>query len=45
MTTIRAKLGHFGVLPEQEYGVIPHVVPEHPKMGHLVKALVLYIER
>jgi uroporphyrinogen-III synthase len=23
----------------QQYGVAPHVVPEHPKMGHLVKAL------
>ena len=23
----------------QEYGVVPHVVPEHPKMGYLIKAL------
>ncbi len=23
----------------QEYGVVPHVIPEHPKMGHLIKAL------
>jgi uroporphyrinogen-III synthase len=22
-----------------EYGVTPHVIPEHPKMGHLIKAL------
>jgi uroporphyrinogen-III synthase len=29
-----------GVL--QDYGVKPHVIPEHPKMGHLVKALVEY---
>lgn len=25
------------------HGVVPHVVPEHPKMGHLVKALVAYM--
>lgn len=24
-------------------GVTPHVVPEHPKMGHLVKALAMYM--
>jgi uroporphyrinogen-III synthase len=30
-----------GVL--QSYGVTPHVVPEHPKMGHLVKALAEYL--
>jgi len=23
----------------QKYGVTPHIVPEHPKMGHLIKAL------
>ena len=23
----------------QEYGVVPHVIPDHPKMGYLVKAL------
>jgi uroporphyrinogen-III synthase len=23
----------------QEYGVVPRVIPEHPKMGHLIKAL------
>lgn len=31
-----------GVL--QDYGVKPHVIPEHPKMGHLVKALVEYFQ-
>lgn len=25
------------------YGVTPHVVPDHPKMGHLVKALATYM--
>jgi uroporphyrinogen-III synthase len=25
------------------YGVLPHVTPAHPKMGHLVKALVEYL--
>ncbi len=30
-----------GVL--QSYGVTPHVIPEHPKMGHLVKALAEYM--
>ena len=27
----------------QSYGVTPHVIPEHPKMGHLVKALVRHM--
>ncbi|WP_376795982.1 uroporphyrinogen-III synthase [Thermogemmatispora sp.] len=27
-----------------QYGVRPHVVPEHPRMGHLVKALSHYLE-
>jgi uroporphyrinogen-III synthase len=37
--TIVASIGPTctGVL--QEYGVTPHVIPEHPKMGHLIKAL------
>nr|BBH86592.1 hypothetical protein KTC_13430 [Thermosporothrix sp. COM3] len=26
-----------------QYGVRPHVVPDHPKMGHLVKALAQYM--
>lgn len=26
-----------------EYGVTPHVIPEHPKMGHLIKALSEYM--
>ena len=30
-----------GVL--ERYGVTPHVIPEHPKMGHLIKALVAYM--
>ena len=30
-----------GVL--QKFGVTPHVVPEHPKMGHLVLALAQYV--
>ena len=30
-----------GVL--HDYAVTPHVIPEHPKMGHLVKALVEYM--
>ncbi|WP_052889036.1 uroporphyrinogen-III synthase [Thermogemmatispora carboxidivorans] len=29
----------------QQYGVRPHVVPAHPRMGHLVKALSDYLER
>jgi len=37
--TIVASIGPTctGVL--QHYGVTPHVIPEHPKMGHLVKTL------
>ena len=27
----------------QNFGVAPHVVPEHPKMGHLVAALANYV--
>jgi uroporphyrinogen-III synthase len=27
----------------QSYGVTPHVIPEHPKMGHLVKALAQHM--
>lgn len=30
-----------GVL--QSYGITPHVIPEHPKMGHLIKALATYM--
>ncbi|GCF10118.1 uroporphyrinogen-III synthase [Dictyobacter arantiisoli] len=26
-----------------EYGVVPQVIPEHPKMGYLIKALVAYM--
>lgn len=41
--TIVASIGPTctGVL--QEYGVKPHVIPEHPKMGHLIKALADYM--
>ena len=27
----------------QSFGVTPHVVPEHPKMGHLILALAQYV--
>jgi uroporphyrinogen-III synthase len=41
--TIVASIGPTctGVL--QEYGVSPHVIPEHPKMGYLIKALAEYM--
>ncbi|HTI15937.1 MAG TPA: uroporphyrinogen-III synthase [Dictyobacter sp.] len=43
LKTIVASIGPTctGVL--QEYGVEPHVIPPHPKMGHLVKALQEYL--
>lgn len=42
--TIVASIGPTctGIL--RSYGVTPHVVPDHPKMGHLVKALTKYME-
>lgn len=43
--TIVASVGPTCTAVLQEYGVTPHVVPEHPKMGHLVKALVQYMHR
>ncbi|GCE17080.1 uroporphyrinogen-III synthase [Dictyobacter kobayashii] len=41
--TIVASIGPTctGVL--EGYGVTPHVIPEHPKMGHLIKALAEYM--
>ena len=41
--TIVASVGPTCTTVLQEYGVKPHVIPEHPKMGHLVKALAEYI--
>jgi len=41
--TIVASIGPTctGVL--QSYGVTPHVIPEHPKMGHLIRSLAEYM--
>lgn len=41
--TIVASIGPTctGVL--REYGVTPHVIPEHPKMGYLIKSLAEYM--
>lgn len=41
--TITASVGPTctGVL--KQLGVVPHVEPEHPKMGHLMKALAQYV--
>jgi uroporphyrinogen-III synthase len=41
--TIVASVGPTCTAGLQEYGVKPHVIPEHPKMGHLVKALAEYM--
>ncbi len=43
--TIVASIGPTctGVL--HSYGVTPHVIPEHPKMGHLIKTLAEYMSR
>lgn len=43
--TIVASIGPTCTHTLQSYGITPHVVPEHPKMGHLVKALVAYVSR
>jgi uroporphyrinogen-III synthase len=40
--TIVASVGPTCTGALQSYGVTPHVVPEHPKMGHLIKALFDY---
>lgn len=41
--TIVASIGPTCTTVLQSFGVTPHVIPEHPKMGHLVKALVEYM--
>jgi uroporphyrinogen-III synthase len=43
--TIVASIGPTctGVL--QNYGVMPHVIPEHPKMGYLIRSLADYMSR
>jgi uroporphyrinogen-III synthase len=42
-STIVASIGPTCTATLQDYGITPHVVPRHPKMGHLVLALVAYI--
>lgn len=42
-STIVASIGPTCTAALQSYGVTPHVVPEHPKMGHLIKALFKYM--
>jgi len=41
--TIVASIGPTCTAVLQEYGVTPHVIPEHPKMGYLIKALAEYL--
>ncbi len=41
--TVVASIGPTCTAALQSYGVTPHVIPEHPKMGHLVKALAQYM--
>ena len=41
--TVTASVGPTCTAALQNWEVTPHVVPEHPKMGHLVKALVDYM--
>ena len=41
--TVTASVGPTCTAALQNWEVMPHVVPEHPKMGHLVKALVDYM--
>lgn len=41
--TIVASIGPTCTTALQSYGVTPRVVPEHPKMGHLIKALFEYM--
>lgn len=41
--TVVASIGPTCTAVLQEYGIAPHVIPEHPKMGHLVKALAEYM--
>ncbi len=42
--TIVASIGPTCTAVLQDYRVSPHVIPEHPKMGHLVKALAEYMK-
>jgi uroporphyrinogen-III synthase len=41
--TITASVGPTCTAALKDWRVMPHVVPEHPKMGHLIKALVDYM--
>jgi uroporphyrinogen-III synthase len=41
--TVVASIGPTCTGALQDYGVTPHVMPEHPKMGYLVKALADYL--
>ena len=41
--TITAAVGPTCAEALQRYGVTPHVVPEHPKMGHMITALSRYL--
>lgn len=43
--TVVAAVGPTCAAALQSLGVIPDVVPEHPKMGHLVVALANYLEQ
>jgi uroporphyrinogen-III synthase len=42
--TIVASIGPTCTDALQHYGVQPHVIPRHPKMGHLIKALVEHMQ-
>lgn len=42
--TIVASIGPTCTTVLQTFGVMPHVIPEHPKMGYLVKALAEYMK-
>jgi uroporphyrinogen-III synthase len=42
--TIVASVGPTCTRTLREYGITPQVEPEHPKMGHLVKELMVYIQ-
>jgi uroporphyrinogen-III synthase len=41
--TVVASIGPTCTATLQSYSVTPHVIPEHPKMGHLVKALAQHM--
>lgn len=41
--TIVASVGPTCTAVLQNFGVTPHVIPDHPKMGHLVKVLAEYM--